>query len=120
MGNRRLHGCLGLVVGVALALLTTMLLGRATNACDAGVNNAANSVFLLYFFIPALSALLLMGWVMVGAVLGGHPLLHTVALAVTLLGLCWCALSFFWSGVTPTCPDGVPLWWPGSLPAPGF
>ncbi|MEW2166529.1 hypothetical protein AB0912_26555 [Streptomyces sp. NPDC007084] len=120
MENRRLHGCLGLVVAVLLAMLTTMVLGRALNACDAGVNNAANSTFLLYFFIPALSAVLLMAWVLLGALLGGRPFLHAVVLGAALLALCWCALAFFWSGVTPNCPGGTPGWWPHLLPAPAF
>ena len=120
MGNRRLHGCLGLVVGVALSMLTTLVLGRGVHACDPGAHNRVDETFLLYFFVPALAAVLLMAWVVVGAVLAGHTLTHCVALAVTLLGLCWCALSFFWSGPTQGCPTGVPGWWPASLPAPGF
>lgn len=120
MGNRRLHVCLGTVVGLALAVLTAMLLGRALSACDVGVNNAANSTFLLFLFIPCLWAVLLLGWVAVGALLGNRPLLHALALVVVLLGLSWCAISLFWSGITYDCPSGVPPWWPGFLPAPGF
>ncbi|SCF72717.1 hypothetical protein GA0115259_101646 [Streptomyces sp. MnatMP-M17] len=120
MGSRRLHGCLGTVVGLALAVLTAMLLGRALSACDAGVNNAANSTFLLFLFIPCLWAVLLLGWVAVGALLGNRPFLHALALVVVLLGLSWCAISLFWSDITYDCPSGVPPWWPGFLPAPGF
>lgn len=120
MGNRRLHGCLGTVVGLVLAVLTAMLLGRGLSACDAGVNNSANSTFLLFLFIPCLWALLVLGWVAVGALLGNRPLLHALALVVVLLGISWCALSLFWSGTTYDCPSGVPPWWPGLLPAPGF
>lgn len=120
MGNRRLHGCLGTVVGLALAVLVAMLLGRAWNACDTGVNNAANSSFLLFLFIPGLWVVLLLGWVAVGALLGNRPLLHALALAVTLLAVSWCALSLFWGGTTYDCPSGVPPWWPGFLPTPGF
>ncbi|NEC26626.1 hypothetical protein G3I20_08650 [Streptomyces sp. SID8111] len=120
MGNRRLHGCLGTVVGLALAVLAAMLLGRAWNACDAGVNNAANSSFLLVLFIPGLWTVLLLGWVAVGALLGNRPLLHAFSLAVTLIAVSWCALSLFWSGTTYDCPNGVPAWWPSFLPTPGF
>ncbi|MFD6325790.1 hypothetical protein ACFWOL_23615 [Streptomyces sp. NPDC058442] len=120
MGDRRLYGCLGTVVGPALAVLVAMLLGRAWNACDMGVNNAANSGFLLFLFIPGLSTGLLLGWVTVGILLGNRPFLHFFALAVTLPAVSWCALSLFWSGTTYDCPSGVPSWWPGFLPAPGF
>ncbi|WP_329531110.1 hypothetical protein OG568_09540 [Streptomyces sp. NBC_01450] len=120
MGNRRLHGCLGILMGLALAALTATLLGRALSACDAGVSNAANSTFLLFLFTPCLWAVLLMGWVVVGALLGNRPLLHALALAVTLLAVSWCALSLFWSGTTYDCPSGVPPWWPSFLPAPGL
>ncbi|MEU9398280.1 hypothetical protein [Streptomyces sp. SID4985] len=120
MENRRLHGCLGVVVGLALAALTAMLLGRGLSACDGGVNNAANSTFLLFLFIPGLWAVLVTGWVAVGALLGSRPLPHAVALAVTLLVIAWCALSLFWSGPTYGCPSGVPPWWPPLLPTPGF
>ncbi|MFV5997741.1 hypothetical protein ACNPQM_36485 [Streptomyces sp. NPDC056231] len=96
-----------------------MVLGRALSACDAGVNNATNSTFLLFLFIPCLWVVLTLGWVAVGVLLGNRPLLHTLALVVVLLALCWCAVSLFWSD-TYDCPSGVPSWWPGFLPAPGF
>ncbi|MEU3982684.1 hypothetical protein AB0F77_21745 [Streptomyces sp. NPDC026672] len=97
-----------------------MLLGRALSACDAGVNNAANSTFLLILFIPSLWGLLVLGWVAVGVLLGKQPLLHALTLMAVLLALCWCAVSLFWNGPTYDCPSGVPSWWPGPLPAPGF
>ncbi|MGW3912420.1 hypothetical protein ACWEBX_12995 [Streptomyces sp. NPDC005070] len=110
-----------MVVGLALAVLTAVLLGRSWNACDVGVNNAANSLFLLWLFIPALWTVLLLVWVAVGAVLGNRPLLHAFVLAVTLLGVAWCVISIFWEGSsTPSCPSGVPRWWPSFIPAPGF
>ncbi|WP_457513689.1 hypothetical protein [Streptomyces sp. TE33382] len=86
-----------------------------------GVNNAANSGFLLLLFIPVLWTALLLVWVAVGACLGNHPLLHPPALAVMLLGVAWCAISIFWVGTAaPPCPSGVPPWWPSFIPAPGF
>ncbi|WP_307813230.1 hypothetical protein [Streptomyces sp. N35] len=120
MAGRQLHGFLGTAVGLTLATVTAMLLGRAWNACDVGVNNAANSGFLLWILIPGLWSVLLLAWVAVGALLGNRPRLHAVALAVTLLGLAWCVISVFWEGATPSCPSGVPLWWPNFLPVPGF
>ncbi|MFD5650093.1 hypothetical protein [Streptomyces sp. NPDC127039] len=120
MENRRLHGCLGAVVGLALALLAAMLLGRVWNACDTGVNSAANSSFLLVLFIPGLWAVLLLGWLAAGAVLGRRPAVHALALVVVLVVVVWCALSLFWGGTTHDCPSGVPRWWPDVLPAPGF
>jgi hypothetical protein len=107
-------------VGLALAVLAAMLLGRAWNACDTGVNNAANSGFLLFLFIPGLWVVLLLGWLAVGAFLGNRPPLHALTLAVVLLTVSWCALSLFWGGTTYDCPTGVPEWWPDFLPAPGF
>lgn len=98
-----------------------MLLGRSWTACDVGVNNAANSGFLLWLFIPGLWTVLLLVWVAVGALLGNRPLLRAVALAVTLLGADWCVISIFWEGAaTPPCPSGVPPWWPSLIPVPGF
>ncbi|KQX54737.1 hypothetical protein ASE09_32150 [Streptomyces sp. Root66D1] len=121
MESRRLHGVLGTAVGLALALPAAMLLGRAWNACDVGVNNAANSGFLLWLFVPGLWTILLLVWVVVGALLRGRPVLHAVALAVTLIGVVWCAISLFWEGAaTPPCPGGVPPWWPSLIPAPGL
>lgn len=120
MKTRRLHGCLGTVVGLALAVGTATLLGRAWNACDEGVNNAANGTFLTLLFIPGLCAVLVLAWVAVGALLGNHPLPHALILAATLLGVIWCALSPWLGDATPACPDGVPPWWPRVIPAPGF
>lgn len=108
-------------MALLLAISAAMLLGRSWNACDVGVNNAANGAFLLSLFIPGLWALLLLAWVAVGALLGNRPLPRAFALAVTLLGVVWCVISIFWQdAATPPCPGGVPPWWPGFLPAPGF
>ncbi|MYW10899.1 hypothetical protein GT034_21505 [Streptomyces sp. SID2563] len=105
-----------LVVAAAVTLL-----GRSWAACDVGVNNAANSDFLLWVFIPGLWTVLLLAWVSVGVLLGNRPGLHALALVVTLLGVAWCAVSIFWEGAaTPPCPGGVPPWWPDFVPAPGF
>ncbi len=120
MRERRLHGCLGTVMGLALAVLTAMLLGRALSACDSGVNGAANGSFLVVLFVPSLWGLLTLSWVMVGVVVGRQALLHALALTVVLPVVCWCAVSFFWSGATHACPSGAPPWWPGLVPAPGF
>lgn len=121
IASRRLHGCLGLVVGLALTMLTAMLLGRSWNACDIGVNNAANSGFLTFLFIPGFFVLLLLVWVAVGVLAGHRPLLHAFVLAVALLAVVWCVVSVFWDNTpTPWCPRGVPPWWPGFIPAPGF
>ncbi|MER7175475.1 hypothetical protein [Streptomyces mesophilus] len=120
MAGRQLHGFLGMAVGLILAVATAMLLGRAWSACGVGVNNAANSGFLLWIFIPGLWSVLLPAWLAVGALLGNRPRLHAIALAVTLLGLVWCAISIFWESATPACPAGVPTWWPNFLPTPGF
>ncbi|MFC8362852.1 hypothetical protein ACFUIY_23640 [Streptomyces griseorubiginosus] len=108
-------------MGLALAVATAMLLGRAWNACDVGVNDTANSTFLTWLFIPGLWAVLVLAWVAVGALLGNHPRVHALALAATLLGLAWCAVSILWQGdASPACPDGLPAWWPRLVPAPGF
>lgn len=120
VGSRRLHGWPGAAVALLLAISAALLLGRSWTACGMGVNNAANSGFLLWLFIPGLWTVLLPAWVAVGALLGNRPLLHALALAVTLLGVVWCAVSTFWVGAgTPLCPSGVPPWWPGFLPVPG-
>jgi hypothetical protein len=120
MESRRLRGGLGTLVGSALTVFTAVLLGSALNACDAGVNNSANSIFLLFLFIPCLWTVLLLSWVAVGVLFGNRPPLHAFALAMTLIALCWCAFSLFWSGAGYSCPSGVPSWWPGFLPVPGF
>lgn len=118
---RRLHGWLGTAVAAVLAPATAALLSRAWDTCDVGVNNAANSGFLLWLFIPAMGTVLLLTWVAVGTLLGRHPVPHAIALAVALLAVAWCALSLFWEGpATPACPGGVPGWWPGFVPVPGF
>ncbi|MFE6765212.1 hypothetical protein [Streptomyces sp. NPDC057689] len=107
------------MAGLVLAVLTAMVLGRALNACEGGVNNAANSTFLLFLFIPGLWAVLTLAWIAVGALLGNRPSLHAAALVVVLLVLCWCAVSLFW-GETYACPGGAPPWWPSFVPTPGF
>lgn len=109
-----------MVVVLALAVLTAMLLGRSWSSCETGVNNSANSLFLLWLFIPGLWAVLLLAWIAVCALLDNRPLLRAFALAVVLLGVVWCVMSVFWPGPsTSACPSGVPLWWPGFVPAPG-
>ncbi len=121
VGSRRLHGGLGTVVALLLAVSAAVLLGRSWTACDVGVNNAANSGFLFWLFIPGLWTVLLLVWVGVGALLGNRPLLRAFALGVALLGVVWCVISIFWEGAaTPPCPGGVPPWWPGFIPVPGF
>ncbi|MGW4271110.1 hypothetical protein ACWEGQ_01790 [Streptomyces seoulensis] len=118
---RRLHKCLGAAVALVLAVSAAVLLGRSWDACDGGVNNAANSGFLLWLFIPGLWTILLTVWVAVDTLLRDHPLFHALALTVTLLGVAWCAVSIFWEGTAvPPCSDGVPPWWPSRIPAPGF
>ncbi|MGW2477461.1 hypothetical protein [Streptomyces sp. NPDC001665] len=108
-------------MALLLAISTAVLLGRSWTACDVGVNNAANSGFLLWLFIPGLWTVLLLAWAGVGALVGNRPRLHSCALAVTLLGIVWCAVSVFWeTSATFPCPGGVPPWWPGFVPAPGF
>ncbi|WP_426368000.1 hypothetical protein [Streptomyces sp. E-08] len=108
-------------MALLLAISAATLLGRSWTACDVGVNNAANSGFLLWLFIPGLWTVLLLAWVAVGALLGSRPLLHAFVLAVTLLGVAWCVISLFWEGAaSPPCPNGVPPWWPSFIPAPGF
>ncbi|MGV9273827.1 hypothetical protein [Streptomyces griseosporeus] len=110
-----------MAVALLLAVSAAMLLGRSWTACDVGVNNAANSGFLLWLFIPGLWTVLMLVWVAAGALLGNRPLLHAFALAVTLLSVFWCVLSIFWEGTaTPPCPGGVPSWWPSFIPVPGF
>ncbi|MFE7277794.1 hypothetical protein [Streptomyces sp. NPDC057623] len=120
MDSRRLHGCLGSVVVLALALLTAMLLGRAWSACDAGVNSSANGIFLLVVFIPLLWLVLMAIWLGVGALLGRHPVVRAFAVGVLILTASWCAVSLFWEGDAYHCPSGVPPWWPGFVPVPGF
>ncbi|MFC9594076.1 hypothetical protein ACFTUC_30395 [Streptomyces sp. NPDC056944] len=108
-------------MALLLAVFSALLLGRSWNTCDVGVNNAANAGFLLWLFLPGLGTVLLLAWAVVGALLGNRPLLHALALAVTLLGVAWSAVSIFWAGTaTPQCPGGVPPWWPSFLPAPGL
>lgn len=120
MSGRRLHGCLGSVVVLAVALLTAMLLGRAWSACDAGVNSSANGGFLLLIFIPVLWVVLMPVWLGAGAFLGERPLVRAFVLGVLMLTVSWCAISLFWGGDTYHCPSGVPSWWPDFVPAPGF
>ncbi|TKS98797.1 hypothetical protein [Streptomyces lasalocidi] len=108
-------------MALLLAVSAATLLGRSWSACDVGVNNAANSGFLLWLFIPGLWTVLLLLWAAVGALLENRPPLRTLALAVTLLGAVWCVISIFWEfSVTPACPSGVPPWWPSFIPTPGF
>jgi dipeptide/tripeptide permease len=120
MSGRRLHGCLGSVVVLAVALLTALLLGRAWNACDAGVNSSANAGFLLVIFIPVLWLILMAIWLGMGALLRQRPVLRAFAVGILILAVSWCAISLFWEGDTYHCPSGVPPWWPSFVPAPGF
>ncbi|KMS72561.1 hypothetical protein ACM01_22490 [Streptomyces viridochromogenes] len=120
MDGRRLHGCLGSVVVLAVALLTALLLGRSWSACDAGVNSSANGGFLLVIFIPVLWFVLMAVWLGAGALLGRHPVVRAFVIVALILIVSWCALSIFWEGESYYCPSGVPPWWPDFVPAPGF
>jgi len=52
---------------------------------------------------------------------GADPGLHALALALTLSAVVRCVVSVLWEGAaTPPFPGGVPQWWPGFVPAPGF
>lgn len=47
-------------MALLLAISAAVLLGRSWSACDVGVNNAANSGFLLRLLIPGLWTALLL------------------------------------------------------------
>lgn len=120
MSNRRVLGWSGTALAPATALLTAALLARAWNACDIGVNGSANSTFLLVLFIPVLTIVLLTVWLSAVALLGRRPLLTAAVGGALVLTTSWCAVSLFLGDATAYCPDGVPPWWPGAGPAPGY
>ncbi|MEU1466740.1 hypothetical protein ABZ434_00710 [Streptomyces sp. NPDC005761] len=120
MRSRRRVGWSGTALAPATALLTAALLGRAWNACDAGVNSSANSTFLLVLFVPVLTIVLLAVWLSAVALLGRRPLVAAAAGAALVLTASWGAVSLFLGDATYYCPDGVPPWWPDALPAPGW
>ncbi|MER7726293.1 hypothetical protein [Streptomyces sp. NPDC096323] len=120
MSDRRALGWAGTALAPAMALLTAALLGRAWSACDVGTNNAANGTFLLLLFVPALTLALLLLWLASVGLLGKHPLICAMAGGALVLTASWCAISLLWGGTTYYCPSGVPPWWPGVVPAPGF
>ncbi|MGW1726865.1 hypothetical protein ACWCQK_28565 [Streptomyces sp. NPDC002306] len=108
------------MVVLAVALLTATVLGRSWNACDAGVSNSVNGSFLLLMFIPVLWFVLMLVWLGAGAFLREHHVVRAVVVGALMLAVCWCAVSLFWEGDTYHCPGGVPSWWPGFAPTPGF
>ncbi|MET9293861.1 hypothetical protein [Streptomyces sp. NPDC003077] len=120
----RFGGCvIAPLVGGLVALVGTFLLGRIWQACDIGVNAAANGFGLLLAFVPAW-ALATAWWGMSLLVVGRRS--KAAALVLAVLG----SLAVVWGLVAwqhepggsypvsqASCaPDNVPRWWPGWLP----
>ncbi|MGA4540988.1 hypothetical protein ACPA54_13460 [Uniformispora flossi] len=121
---RRLRGAVepGILVGGVGAFALSYLLARAWSTCDVGINDAANSLELL-FGLPCLWAVNTTMFVIVHAALSGETrgrqLLALAAgtAAVLVLGV----ELFAWQGTPgtypdPICPGNIPPWWPSWIP----
>lgn len=110
--------------GVA-ALVEEGVVASAWNACDVGINAAANSWFLLLIELPMLfvvQAIPVMLAAPLTALLSRHrlvvaALMVLVAVVVVVVG----AWSYFaYSGLPiqggPQCAEAQPGWWPSWLP----
>ncbi|MFF9179014.1 hypothetical protein [Streptomyces sp. NPDC014793] len=110
----------GAVFGALTAVATVTAIGRAWAACDIGSSPAANGLTLL-LLAPLLWIAAAASWVVLHRTLGRRH--RGAALAgwlVLALGCAWFLVT--WLGMpdsypAPSCPDGVPPWWPGFLPA---
>ena len=123
-GRRLLVGlALGAALGAAAAYGLVSLLGRAWSTCDVGINPSANS-FALLALLPIVWLVDVAAFAIAFAVVfrGGR----LSAAIATLAGLLALAVTgwvvFAWVGTpagypAPACPDNVPPWWPGWLPA---
>ncbi|TLG14927.1 hypothetical protein FEK35_07205 [Nocardia cyriacigeorgica] len=117
----------GVIPGVATAFVGAAILGRSWNACDIGTNSA-NTITLLWMYIPALTVVASAWWgtvFVVAARRSGTALVRV--LGATFVGLLG-ALILVWGlmgwrhnpggdyPATVCTPDNVPPWWPTWLP----
>lgn len=110
----------GVLFGALTAMVSVAAIGRAWAACDIGGNAAANGMTLLVLAAPA-GVAAAVPWVVLRGTLGRSR--QGAALAAGLVFTVW----FTWFLVTwlgmpdscpdPWCPDDVPPWWPGCIPA---
>jgi hypothetical protein len=111
--------CVATSAGAAVG--TAMLLGRIWNACDVGVNSSANSMALLFFYIPVV---FVVSVVLTGAVyattqrVSRAPALAGGAAAIAAVAVVWATLSLFHGGdyPSPICDNNIPRWWPDWIP----
>ncbi|MFI2505669.1 hypothetical protein [Streptomyces sp. NPDC018972] len=111
---------IGWVVFLASGFAASVLLDRAWNDCDIGVNASANlgSLVVASTVMAVVSTSV---WVLMRRATGRRrlltPFLLTVATGVLLL---WPFMAFWHAPdgyPAPTCPpDNVPPWWPAWLP----
>ncbi|OEJ95238.1 hypothetical protein [Streptomyces thermolilacinus] len=110
----------GVLFGGLTAAVSLTAIGKAWAACDIGVNASANNLTLL-FLTPLLWIAAAVPWTALYRTLGRR---HRGAAPAAGLAF---SLWFTWLAVTRLgmpddhpasfCPDNVPPWWPGFLPA---
>ncbi|MDI3407578.1 hypothetical protein [Streptomyces cavernicola] len=120
-----MSGALRLGVGSAGGVVTGaggwVLLGRAWQSCDIGVNGAANSFPLALVFFGLTAVATLWWWFALSRfVRRGGVLLGPLCAVVGSLLLVWGTLAWLHAPAdypAPFCPpDNVPPWWPELLP----
>jgi hypothetical protein len=110
----------GVLLGGLTAVVCVAAIGRAWDACEVGVNAAANSMTLL-FLVPLIWIATSVPWVILHSTLGRrYPHTALVTGLVSTLWFAWFLVT--WLGMPdsytgPLCPGNVPPWWPSYLPA---
>lgn len=111
---------MGAVSGILTAAGSVLLIGAMWSSCDVGVNSSANSMVLI-FLLPVVWLLTAVVWTVVhGAVGRFGRTAATICAVAANLWLLWFVTSAV-GGMdypSPSCPDGIPAWWPVYVPVP--
>jgi hypothetical protein len=108
-------------VSAIAAVATAMLLGRMWSACDVGINAAANSMALAFFYIPVVFAVTAVFTGLVYALvqrLSGSTTLAVSSTVVVSIAVVWVALALLHGDdyPSPICTGNLPPWWPNWIP----
>jgi hypothetical protein len=108
-------------VSAMAAIATALLLGRMWSACDVGINSAANSTALVFFYIPVVFAVTAVFTGLAYAVVQRLSSSTTFAVSsavVVSIAVVWVALALLHGDdyPSPICTDNLPPWWPNWIP----
>ena len=102
------------------AIAAALLLGRIWSACDVGIN-AANSMSLLFFYVPVIFAvaagMTFLAYTVVQR-FSGSTVCACISAVAAAAAVVWVTQVLFHGAdyPSPICADNVPPWWPDWIP----